>query len=130
MKKVSVSFVTGAIALVFLVVGYQAALLVHHSSLALIAAHRDAPDTVWVEGCAPDKVCGEGDAPDKVYGEGYTPVQELGQRRNSGGSGSSRGSGSAAVAGRVAVRLALQEQVRAARPSLGAAVRERPMAKT
>ena len=100
MKKVSVSFVTGAIALVFLVVGYQAALLVHHSSLALIAAHRDAPDTVWVEGCAPDMVCGEGDAPDKVYGEGDAPVQELGQRRNPGGSGSSRGSGSAASGSR------------------------------
>ena len=112
MKKVSVSFVTGAIALVFLVVGYQAALLVHHSSLALIAAHRDAPDTVWVEGCAPDMVCGEGDAPDKVYGGGDAPVQELGQRRNPGGSVSSRGSGSAAGGGKAGVAGAGQGGVK------------------
>ena len=103
MKKVSVSFVTGAIALVFLVVGYQAALLVHHSSLALIAAHRDAPDTVWVEGGSPDIVYGERDEPDMVYGEGDASVQELGQRRNPGGSGSSRGSGSAAGGGKAGV---------------------------
>lgn len=49
MKKLSVSFVTGAIALVFLVVGYQTALLIHHSALAKIASDRDHPDTVWVE---------------------------------------------------------------------------------
>lgn len=98
MKKVSVSFVTGAIALVFLVVGYQAALLVHHSSLALIAAHRDAPDTVWVEGCSPDMVYGEDDA----------PVQSEGPRRNPGGSVSSRGSGSAAGGGKAGVAGAEQ----------------------
>lgn len=48
MKKVSSSFVTGAIALVFAVLGYQSALLVHYSALSAITASRDAPDTVYV----------------------------------------------------------------------------------
>lgn len=58
MKKLSVSFVTGAIALVFLVVGYQTALLIHHASLAKVAADRDSPDTVWVNAVMPEP--GEG----------------------------------------------------------------------
>lgn len=48
MKKLSSSFVTGAIALVFAVLGYQTALLVHYSAVAKIAADRDCPDTVYV----------------------------------------------------------------------------------
>lgn len=48
MKKVSNSFVTGAVALVFAVLGYQTALLVHYSAVAKITADRDCPDTVYV----------------------------------------------------------------------------------
>lgn len=48
MKKVSSSFVTGAIALVFAVLGYQTAVLVHYSAVARIVANRDCPDTVFV----------------------------------------------------------------------------------
>lgn len=48
MKKLSSSFVTGAIALVFAVLGYQTALLVHYSAVTKIAADRDCPDTVYV----------------------------------------------------------------------------------
>ena len=48
MKKLSKSFVTGAVALVFAVLGYQTALLVHYSATARIIANRDCPDTVFV----------------------------------------------------------------------------------
>lgn len=48
MKKVTNSFVTGAVALVFTVLGYQTALLVHYSAVAKIVADRDSPDTVFV----------------------------------------------------------------------------------
>ena len=44
----SASFVTGAIALVFLIIGYQAALFVHKVAVTRIAANRDHPDTVFV----------------------------------------------------------------------------------
>lgn len=47
MKKVSASFVSGAVALVFVIIGYQAALLVHYASAARIAANH--PDTIFVE---------------------------------------------------------------------------------
>lgn len=42
------SFVTGAIALVFLIIGYQFALFIHKAALLHIAANRDHPDTVYV----------------------------------------------------------------------------------
>ena len=42
------SFLTGVIALVFLLVGYQTALLVHRAAVVRIAANRDEPDTVFV----------------------------------------------------------------------------------
>lgn len=42
------SFLTGVIALVFLLVGYQTALLVHRAAVLQIVANRDEPDTVYV----------------------------------------------------------------------------------
>lgn len=42
------SFLTGVIALVFLLVGYQTALLIHRAAVVKIAANRDEPDTVFV----------------------------------------------------------------------------------
>lgn len=42
------SFLTGFIALVFLLVGYQTALMVHRAAVVKIAANRDEPDTVFV----------------------------------------------------------------------------------
>lgn len=48
MKKVSKSFLTGAVALVFAVLGYQSALLVHYSAVSRIEANRDEPDTVYI----------------------------------------------------------------------------------
>ncbi len=44
----SESFITGVIALVFLIVGYQTALLIHNAAVVKIAAGRDEPDTVYV----------------------------------------------------------------------------------
>ena len=43
------SFVSGAIALVFLVIGYQAAVFLHRAAVLRIVAGRDHPDTVFVE---------------------------------------------------------------------------------
>ena len=47
-NKVPASLRVGAIALVFLIIGYQVALLVYRASVAGIVAHRDRPDTVYV----------------------------------------------------------------------------------
>lgn len=47
-SKVSASFKVGAIALAFLVIGYQSALFVRSAALARLESHRDAPDTVFV----------------------------------------------------------------------------------
>ena len=44
------SFAIGAVAVVFLVIGYQTALLVHGAAVARIAANRDEPDTVYLYG--------------------------------------------------------------------------------
>ena len=44
------SFAIGAVAVVFLVIGYQTALLVHSAAVAKVAANRDEPDTVYVYG--------------------------------------------------------------------------------
>jgi DNA uptake protein ComE-like DNA-binding protein len=43
------SFLTGVIALVFMLVGYQTALLVHRAAVLKIAANRDEPDTVYIQ---------------------------------------------------------------------------------
>ena len=47
-KRISASFMTGAVALVFLVTGYQAALFLHKASVLRILSVRDHPDTVYV----------------------------------------------------------------------------------
>jgi DNA uptake protein ComE-like DNA-binding protein len=44
----SASFITGAIALVFLIIGYQVALFVHKAAVTRLVANRDQPDTVFV----------------------------------------------------------------------------------
>lgn len=42
------SFVTGVIAMVFLLVGYQTAMFIHEAAVMKVAANRDVPDTVYV----------------------------------------------------------------------------------
>jgi len=44
----SASFVVGSIAIVFLIIGYQAALFITKASVARLAANHDRPDTVYV----------------------------------------------------------------------------------
>lgn len=44
----SESFVTGVIAIVFLIVGYQTALFIHRAAVVKVVANRDEPDTVYV----------------------------------------------------------------------------------
>lgn len=47
-KRPSASFVIGAVALLFLIVGYQAALFIHKAAVARVIANYDEPDTVFV----------------------------------------------------------------------------------
>ena len=47
-KGLGASFITGAIALVFLIIGYQVALFVHKAAALRIVANQDHPDTVYV----------------------------------------------------------------------------------
>lgn len=47
-KRPSESFILGAVALVFLMIGYQVAMFVYRSAVTKIAANRDKPDTVYV----------------------------------------------------------------------------------
>lgn len=47
-KKLPVSFVTGAIALVFLIVGYQVALFLNRAAISKILAEETTTDTVYV----------------------------------------------------------------------------------
>lgn len=53
-------YLTGVIAVVFLIIGYQTALFVHQAAVMKIAANRDEPDTVYVyqERSAPDRSSG------------------------------------------------------------------------
>ncbi len=50
-RRPSASFVVGAVALLFLIVGYQAALFIHKAAVVRIIANHDEPDTVFV--CSP-----------------------------------------------------------------------------
>ncbi len=66
----SASLASGAIALVFLIIGYEVALFVHRAAVTRLEANRDSPDTVYV--VDPDiarKVLGEASADDGVPSE-------------------------------------------------------------
>ena len=47
-SKLSESFITGAIAMIFLIVGYQTAMFVYRASIMKIVSNRDHPDTVYI----------------------------------------------------------------------------------
>ena len=47
-RKLSASFTTGAVALVFLIIGYEVALFLHKAAALRVVANRDRPDTVYV----------------------------------------------------------------------------------
>jgi len=67
-SSLTASFVTGAIALVFLVIGYQVALFVHRAAVLRLAADRDRPDTVYVV----DRALAE-----EILGEKTPPVSTV-----------------------------------------------------
>ena len=75
------SFVTGAIALVFLIIGYEVALFVHKAAVLRIAANRDHPDTVYVierlqpEDEAPLVAKKRADAPQGAYSSGTQRIE-------------------------------------------------------
>lgn len=52
-ESLSASAKTGAIALVFLIIGFEAALFIHRAAVTALVAHRDAPDTVYVREISP-----------------------------------------------------------------------------
>jgi DNA uptake protein ComE-like DNA-binding protein len=67
------SFVAGAIALLFLIIGYEVALFVHKAAVLRIAANRDHPDTVYIyerfpvkPGMTEDTVMADPDRPSVV----------------------------------------------------------------
>ncbi|MBR5064005.1 MAG: helix-hairpin-helix domain-containing protein, partial [Bacteroidales bacterium] len=66
------SFVTGAIALVFLIIGYEVALFVHRAAVTRIEANRDHPDTVYIVQTKPS---GEVSSPAKDYADA-SPAEE------------------------------------------------------
>ena len=47
-KNLKNSFTTGAIALVFLIIGFEVALFIHKAAVVRLVADRDRPDTVYV----------------------------------------------------------------------------------
>lgn len=53
------SFVTGVIALVFLLVGYQTAMFIHEAAVMKVASNRDVPDTVYVYRAVPESMLGD-----------------------------------------------------------------------
>lgn len=81
--RLSASFVTGAIALAFLVAGYQTALFMHRAAVLKIVADADRPDTVyvWADDAGPGDTYAGGD----VYAGGAV----------SGGASSGRDTGTA-----------------------------------
>ncbi len=60
-SRLSASARTGAIALVFLIIGFEAALFIHRAAVTALVAHRDAPDTVYVREISPRASLGRDD---------------------------------------------------------------------
>ena len=86
------SFVAGAIALVFLIIGYEVALFVHKAAVLRIAANRDHPDTVYII--------------ERVPAEGILPAG------SEGDSSSSRPGGEISVVKKIAPHGPVVEAVR------------------
>ncbi len=79
-NKLSASFVIGAIALVFLAIGYQTALFMHRAAVLRIAESMDHPDTVYlVSGPASS---GESSCPGQFRSQG-TRMERAGRARRS-----------------------------------------------
>ena len=87
--RLSASFVTGAIALAFLVAGYQTALFMHRAAVLKIVADADRPDTVyvWADDAGPGDTYAGGD----VSG-GASSGRDTGTAQGRGPSGGRSGS--------------------------------------
>lgn len=84
-KILTQSFVTGVVAFVFLVMGYQTSLFVQSAAVTKIASNRDAPDTVYVyekEVATNEIVSGDVSVDERVRDEDVRPVQRV-VRKNS-----------------------------------------------
>lgn len=79
-KSLSASFMTGAIALVFLIIGYQVAIFVHKAAVTKIASNKDHPDTVFVvDRKMAESLIGEDhpiEANSRIKGEGVVIVRK------------------------------------------------------
>ncbi|MBQ3765245.1 MAG: helix-hairpin-helix domain-containing protein [Bacteroidales bacterium] len=67
-KTLKHSFTTGAVALIFLIIGYQVALFLHKAAVSRVVADRDRPDTVFVVDRTLAEEVLRGTAPDSVSG--------------------------------------------------------------
>ena len=67
-KNLKNSFTTGAVALIFLIIGYQVALFLHKTAVSRVVADRDRPDTVYVVDRALAEEVLRTDAPDTASG--------------------------------------------------------------
>ncbi|MBO4433929.1 MAG: helix-hairpin-helix domain-containing protein [Bacteroidales bacterium] len=75
--KLSSSAKTGAIALVFLIIGFEAALFIHRAAVTALVAHRDAPDTVYIREISPRGPSGHGrDDSFVISSEGEAEVEK------------------------------------------------------
>lgn len=84
-SKTSESFITGVIAIVFLIVGYQTAMFVYRASVMKIISNRDHPDTVYiyqqVEPAVPDAPqSGQTAVKVKRQSSAHSPVAEAVRR--------------------------------------------------
>ena len=77
-SKLSASFITGAIALSFLVIGYQTALFVHKAAVMKVVAGRDHPDTVYIvrQAQSPEESPPSGEPEDGAAGERRSWLKE------------------------------------------------------
>lgn len=80
----SASLIVGAVAFVFLIVGYQVALFVRQAAVTKIVANHDAPDTVFVYQEGPREDSGNGKATQDKDGRGWTDRKEKAYAGNSG----------------------------------------------
>ncbi len=82
-KKPSTSFTVGAIALVFLAIGYQTALFIHKAAVATVVSKHDRPDTVYIYAPAGQSLGGvrSGSSPNEI--RSYSNPSET--RSNSSG---------------------------------------------
>ena len=71
-NRLSASFVTGAVALIFLAIGYQTALFVHRAAVLHIAESSVHPDTVYIVAGAENIVAGPAHSSRRVSNPGRT----------------------------------------------------------